>query len=133
MGHGLPCCESSATEHRSEPGSMRWTRELLRMSLWSPWPTSWHVLLGPYSPAATNTDPSPHNGAEKDACGFEALPRPPLTHQHDRLNFTHRSLHRSSKDERTVPTACLKSAKHNGLYGRSAYKNRHAAYLIMAR
>src|SRR5277367_5701010 len=46
MVHGLPCCVSSETEHRSEPGLTHSTPELPRTSSWSPWLTSSHESHG---------------------------------------------------------------------------------------
>jgi hypothetical protein len=49
------------------------------------------------------------------------------------LKFPHRSLHRSSKDERTVTTACLKPAVTNGLQRPTSFKGQPRAQLILAR
>ena len=46
--------------------------------------------------------------------GLEALALP-LYRTRRRLKFTHRGLHRNSKDERTVTTACLQPGTENGL------------------
>src|SRR5438034_5679213 len=87
MGHELPCCGSSATEHRSERGSMHSTPERPRTSLWSPWPTSWHASPGLCSPVETNTDPSPRNGAEKTPASWKRLRAPTFPHHDDGLKF----------------------------------------------
>src|SRR3979411_1048061 len=102
MAHALPCCGSSAIEHRLERGLMPSTPERRRTSLSLPWPTSWHVLPGLYFPAATTTDPSPHNNAEKTRAVWK---RYALSLSRTTTKFPHRSLYRSSKDERTVTTA----------------------------
>jgi hypothetical protein len=67
-----------------------------------------------------------HEVARKRHLGLEALTRSHFTALRRPIEFTYHGLHRSSKDERTVITACLKSAKHNGRHDRSAYKNGHA-------
>jgi hypothetical protein len=61
----------------------------------------------------------------KDAFGLEALARSHFPTPR-RLMFPHRSLHRSSKDERTVTTACLKPGPENGFNDRPTLKDRHA-------
>ena len=47
--------------------------------------------------------------------------------------FTHRSLHRSSKDERTVTTACPQPGTENGLQRPTDLEGQTRAQLIMAR
>src|ERR1700727_1598263 len=94
-----PCYATSVIEHLSEAGSMHLTRERPRTSLSLPWPTSSHASPGLCSPAATTTDPSPHKQQG-----------PP-----ERPKVSHRSLPRSSKDERTVITACPQPDPENGL------------------
>jgi hypothetical protein len=63
----------------------------------------------------------PHEVVRKDAFGFYGTT----------IEFTRHGLHRDGKDERTVTTACLKSAKYNDLLRTFGYKNRHErTYLI---
>ena len=50
-----------------------------------------------------------------------------------RLKFPHRSLHRSSKDERTVTTACPQPGTENGLQRPTDLEGQTRAQLIMAR
>jgi hypothetical protein len=82
---------------------------------------AWAVL-----PAATTIAPSIHNGAEKTPTGLEALTRSHFPAPRRATKFTHRSLHRSRKDERTVTTACLQPGPENGLNDRPTLKDRHA-------
>jgi len=51
------------------------------------------------------------------------------------LKFTHRGLHRNSKDERTVTTACLQPGNENGLEKSNPtdLEGQTRAQLIMAR
>jgi hypothetical protein len=85
-----------------------------------PWLTSSHASLGLCFPAAMTTDRQPCNRAST----FPAL-RP--------LKFPHRSLHRSSKDERTVTTACPQPGTENGLQRPTDLEGQTRAQLIMAR
>jgi hypothetical protein len=96
------------------------------------WPTSWRVSPELCSPAATNTDQSPRNGTEKTpaAGSANALPLPAPRR---RLKFPHRSLHRSSKDGRTVTTACPQPNPENGPQRPTDLEEQTRAQLIMAR
>ncbi len=82
----------------------------------SPWRTSSLASPGRCCRAATSTGQQPcqHNGRGKDAFGLEALRAPTFPH-HDDEQVLHRSLHRVSKDERTVTTACPQPGSDNGL------------------
>ncbi len=101
-------CGSSEIERPSDPGWIDWMPELPRTSSWLRWRTSWHVSHGPYY------------RAEKTIGHYRASPQRELTGRvtaaHSWIRkLTHRSLHRNSKDERTVTTACLQPDTDNGL------------------
>src|SRR3974390_74874 len=66
--------------------------------------------------------------AEKTPYGVEALTRSHFTALRQRLELTHRGLHRNSKDERTVTTACLQPGRRewSRKSNRPTYKDRHA-------
>ena len=132
MVHELPCCGSSEIERPSEPGWIDSTPELPRTSSWSPWRTSWHALHGPCCRAA-RIQTCHRITARNRRLRRKSATRSHFTAPRRRLEFTHRSLHRNSKDERTVTTACLQPDTDNGLHDRPTYKDRHAAELIMAR
>ena len=53
--------------------------------------------------------------AEKTPAAWKRSRAPTLPHYDDGLKFTHRGLHRNSKDERTVTTACLETCWTNWL------------------
>ena len=64
--------------------------------------------------------------ARKRHLRFGRAARSTSPHHNGGLDFTRRSLHRSSKAERIVTSACLNLLNTMVIYGRSAYKNRHA-------
>ena len=108
------------------------TPELRRTSLSLPWLTSWHVSPGLCFPAATTTGPSPRNSAEKTPAAWKRYALP-LSRTATATKVSHRSLHRSSKDERTVTTACLLPGTENGLQRPTDLEGQTLAQLIMAR
>src|ERR1700724_3973477 len=85
MVHELPCCGLSATEHRSEHGSMHSTPELPRTSSWSPWRTSSHGSHGLCCRVETTTSRqrtrSPHEIVRKRRLRLGSAP--PLPHRDD--------------------------------------------------
>jgi hypothetical protein len=68
----------------------------------------------------------------KDAFGLEVLRAPTFPHHHDDERFPPKSA-RSSKDERTVTTACLQPGPENGLQRPTDFEGRTRAHLILAR
>ena len=89
------------------------------MSLWSRWQTSSRESRGLYCRVVKSTGRYPtrlqHEIVRKDAFGLEALARSHFTALRRRIDFTHRGLHRNSKDESTVTTACLGTCWPNWL------------------
>ncbi len=89
-----------------------------KMSSWSPWRTSWPGSHGPYCRAATSTGRllCPRERVRKRRLRLGSATRshfPSLLRRVDQVS--HQGLHRSSKDERTVTTACPHPGTDNGL------------------
>jgi hypothetical protein len=124
MVHKLPCCGSSEIERPLDPGWIDWMPELPRTLTWLRWRTSWHASHGPTIEEKT---------IDHYRASLQRERADPVTAPYQRiLSIPHRTLHRNSKDERTVTMACLQPDPENGLQ-RPTCKNRHAAELIMAR
>jgi len=96
-------------------------------------PTSLHALHGLSCPAATTTGQQlfPHNGAEKTPLASKRCALP-LSRTTTTTKVSHRSLHRSSKDERTVTTACPQPGPENGFQRPTDFEGRTRAHLILA-
>ena len=112
------------------------TPELRRTSLSLPWLTSWHVSPGLSSLPATSTDQWQahlHRQERKRRLRLGSATRSHFPAPRRRLKFPHRRLHRSSKDERTVTTACPQPGTENGLQRPIDLEGQTRAQLIMAR
>ncbi len=96
-----------------EPGWTPSMPALRKTSSWSPWLTSWHASHGRCSPAEKTTGHtatwSQHEIARKRRLRLGSAHALHFTALRRRLEFTHRGLHRNSKDKRTVTTACLET------------------------
>ena len=93
---------------------MRLMPELRKMSPWSPWPISWPASHGRCCPAEkttgqTATWPQHRELVRKRRLRLGALTRSHFIALRRRLEPYSRGLHRNSKDERTVTTACLET------------------------
>jgi len=113
---------------------MRSMPERPRTSLWSPLPTSSHASPGLYYPAEASTGHSCASiAARKRRLRLGSAIASHVTAPRRRLELSHRSLHRSSNDEKTVTTACLKSGPENGLQRSTDFEGQTRAQLILAR
>jgi len=108
------------------------TPELRRTSLSLPWLTSWHVSPG-LCFQRQRLQTRRRVTARKRRLRLGSARRSHFPAPRRRLKFPHRRLHRSSKDERTVTTACLQPGTENGLQRPTDLEGQTRAQLIMAR